>query len=81
MLAMPLTIGALISRNATAISSALPTLQGQWEGPRPLKSDWHPIFAGADSESQGAYYRGDVGVEVYAAWFATQQQGKELNGY
>ena len=81
MLAMPLTIGALISRNATAISSALPTLHGQWEGPRPLKSDWHPVFAGADSESQGGYYLGDVGVEVYTAWYATQQQGKNLNGY
>ena len=80
-LAMPLAIGALISRNATVISSALPTLQDQWEGPRPLKSDWHPVFVGADSESHGAYYLGDVGVEVYTAWFATQQQGKNLNGY
>lgn len=81
MLAMPLTVSALISRNASAVSNALPALRGQWEGPRPLDSDWHPVFAGADAESQGGYYSGDVSVDVYTAEFATQKQGKELGGF
>jgi EpsI family protein len=81
MLAMPLTIGALISRNASTISRALPAQRGQWEGPRPLRSDWQPVFAGADAESLGGYNRGDVSVEVYTAWYATQEQDKKLSGF
>ena len=42
---------------------------------------WRPGFPGADREFHGAIGDGPARVEVYAAGFAAQRQGKELSGF
>jgi hypothetical protein len=42
------------------------------------RSDWQPVFEGADVTQRARYSKGASTVEGYAALYADQHQGKEL---
>jgi exosortase A len=68
----PLSTGAVL----------LPAKSSGWTGPRvPTGDAWMPVFAGADLERSVEYARGAASVQAYAAFYASQSQGKELIHY
>jgi exosortase A len=62
----------------------LPSKLNGWSGPQLEQGDgWRPVFVGADRSQMGSYrnvHRGTI-VEMFAAVYAQQAQGKELVGY
>jgi EpsI family protein len=62
-------------------SGALASVPG-WDGPNDLSTlDWAPVFEGADSNTMAEYRNSTSRVEVFAAAYHEQHQGKELVGY
>lgn len=53
------------------------TLEG-WAVEEMTRSDWQPVFEGADVTQRARYAKGASAVEGYAALYADQHQGKEL---
>jgi EpsI family protein len=62
-----------------AVSSAAIEVPG-WAGPQPPDQRWQPQYAGADAMTRAAYAAAAGRVEVFAAYFAWQGQGRELGG-
>jgi exosortase A len=62
----------------------LPSKLNGWTGPQPEQENgWRPVFIGADRSQIGVYRNVHSGaiVEMFAAVYAKQAQGKELVGY
>jgi exosortase A len=76
---------ALVPLQAASMPSRdmlLPRNPGAWSGPVPSHgADWLPTYTGADSVQTGAYSDGQRNVQMFAAVYASQSQGKELVTY
>jgi EpsI family protein len=65
-----------------ADGTMLPSEPASWRQIDAAPSRWSPRFQGADFKRQGRYTSPDgAEVEVFAAVYRSQQQGKELGGY
>jgi EpsI family protein len=76
------TVGVTQARTSVAKNQAnlgsFPVAADAWQGPMPAGRAWAPVFAEPDGLRQ-AGYRSSVGsVEVFAAAYAEQRQGREL---
>jgi EpsI family protein len=62
-------------------ATSMPEVNG-WQGPiHALNSEWSPIYEGADWQQQAEYRAADLRVQMFAAAYQEQRQGKELIGY
>lgn len=62
------------------VALALPVQRIEWPALAESGSDWTPYFEGSDRSVRAAYGSGDH-IDVFAAAYAYQLQGKELSGY
>ena len=80
LLAMPILVwGRLVSNEAVDTVIELPEIDAWQRNTAP--SVWHPIFPSPDGEVLSAYSRNGQRLDVYANWYRTQSQGRELIGY
>ncbi len=66
---------------AEDIPEVMPVRVQGWSTESLTRTDWQPVFIGADLIQRGAFARGSSKVEGYAALYADQHQGKELVGF
>jgi EpsI family protein len=76
------TVGVTQARTSASQQEAalgsFPVAADAWQGPMPAGRDWSPVFAEPDGHRQVGYRSSDGAVEVYAAAYAEQRQGREL---
>lgn len=77
--------GPVVARLSGAVASGdarmvLEPISGTdvWAGPSSAQAELQPEFTGADAELSGRYDSGQAWVNVFAAVYANQGQGKEL---
>ena len=80
MLLPVLVWGRLVQNSAEPISIRLPEIPGL-QGPREYSGSWSPIFVGADGEVRASYHVSNSDIVVFANWYKTQSQGRELIGF
>lgn len=73
----------LDDNRATAAGSthALPTNVPGWSIEVDARSDWQPVFDGADVIERATFAQSASTIEAYAAVYGDQHQGKELMGF
>ena len=64
-----------------AALAGLPLATGKWQGPLPSDPGWAPRYVSPDGEYRAAYHGNTGSVEVYAAVYGEQRQGRELVAY
>ncbi len=80
MLLLPILVWAQsLARTATSVMIELPTVVG-WQGPLATEVSWQPHYPGASGEALAAYRQAGAEIDVYANWYVTQAQGRELIG-
>lgn len=80
MLLLPALVwGRLVQNEYDPLEFGLPAFEGL-EGPREYTGIWSPRFGGADGEVIASYGFLDSEIVVYANWYKTQSQGRELIG-
>lgn len=80
LLALPVLVwGRLVSNGAADIAIELPDIRAWQRTAAP--SGWQPRFPDPDGEAQATYVRDGQRLDVYANWYKTQSQERELIGY
>jgi len=81
LLSLPALVwGRLSTNEATGIEIELPNV-GEWQLNDTTPTDWRPGFPNPDGEFQATYAGNGLRLDVYANWYNTQSQGRELFGY
>ena len=69
----------VLSGSATqAAPTALPAGQGGWTLAGAARDDWRPRYRAPDVELDGAYWRGEQGVDAWIVYFERPSQGSEV---
>jgi len=80
LLVLPVLVwGRLVTNEAADIAIELPDV-GAWQRTA-APSVWQPRFPNPDGEAQATYARNGQRLDVYANWYETQSQERELMGY
>jgi exosortase A len=66
---------------SAALAHVLPNDVAGWTVARDARSDWQPVFNGADVTERATFTSAGAVIETYAATYKEQHQGKELMGF